>query len=417
MAETPIRMPRLGESVTEGTVDRWLKQIGDFVRKDEPLVEVVTDKVNAEIPSPFEGRLVRIKVESGATVPVGAELAVLEVEGLAAEASFGPGAEAVEGESPPAAAPAVTGPPQRNGQEAAGSQRFSPAVRKLAEEHGIDPSRIQGSGLGGRVTREDVLAYVASLKQAPAPAAPAPAAPAPAAPAADIPYELVPLTAMRRAIAENMVRSVTTIPHAWDVREVDLTNLVAYREASKESFRARHGVNLTFLPFLIQVLTDALAENPYLNSTWSESGIMLRKAYNIGIAVSLPDGLIVPVIHNADQLGLVDLARRVEDLATRARNKRLTPDEVRGGTFTLNNTGALGSVLSGPIINPGQAGILATAAVRRRPVVVGDGIAIRHMMNLCLSFDHRIMDGHQSGQFMDYLQRRLETWTPAEIRL
>jgi 2-oxoisovalerate dehydrogenase E2 component (dihydrolipoyl transacylase) len=308
-------------------------------------------------------------------------------------------------------------------------QRFSPAVRRLAEEHGLDPSTIAGSGEGGRVTRDDVLAFV-QKGGAPAPAPAAPAA-APAAPASPSPAggagrtsapgggeeEVVRISAVRRSIAEHMTRSLATSPHAWTLQEVDLTELVKYREAEKEGFRQRHGLSLTYLPFVAQVLCEALKEFPYLNSTWTDDGIVLKKYINLGIAVAYPDGLIVPVVHDADRLGFTELARAMNDVATRARNKQLKPEDVQGGTFTLNNTGATGSVASQPIINQPQAAILTTESILRRPVVIGEGIAVRSMMNMCMSFDHRIIDGQMSGQFMSWIKQRLEGWTPASLRL
>jgi 2-oxoisovalerate dehydrogenase E2 component (dihydrolipoyl transacylase) len=471
-------MPQLGESVTEGTVDRWLKKEGDFVKKDEPLVEVVTDKVNAEIPSPFEGRLIKISVAEGMTIAIGTEIAQIEVEGPAAPLSgpAEPASDEASGETidsgpPTAAAPvpaasAATAPPAISAPAAPASVgaasdgaargRFSPAVRRLAEENGIDPATVPGSGEGGRVTRDDVLAHVQALKsgkapaeaaapaapavqtpQAPAPAAapaaagapapeapPAPATPAPAPvarPAAAAPgdrEELVRINAVRRSIAEHMVRSVQTSPHVWTMVEIDLTGLVRYREAEKDAFRARHGVNLTYLPFVGQILCEALHEFPFLNSSWTDEGIVLKKYVNLGIAVAVPpDGLIVPVVKDADQLGFTDLVRAIADLTERARSKHLKPEDVQGGTFTLNNTGATGSMASMPIINQPQAAILTTESIMRRPVVIGDGVAIRNMMNMCMSFDHRILDGQMAGQFVNWIKRRLEEWTPADVRL
>jgi 2-oxoisovalerate dehydrogenase E2 component (dihydrolipoyl transacylase) len=229
--------------------------------------------------------------------------------------------------------------------------------------------------------------------------------------------ELVRITAMRRSIAEHMTRSVATSPHAWTMREVDVTELVRYREAEKEGFRQRSGVPLTYLPFVAQVLCDALKEFPYLNSSWTDDGILLKRYLNIGIAVAIPDGLIVPVIRDADRLGFTDLARAISDVAQRARNRQLKPEEVRDGTFTLNNTGSTGSVASQPIINQPQAAILTTESIMRRPVVIGEGVAIRQMMNMCMSFDHRIIDGETAGGFMGFIKERLEGWSPASIRL
>jgi 2-oxoisovalerate dehydrogenase E2 component (dihydrolipoyl transacylase) len=349
--------------------------------------------------------------------------------------------------SPPApAASAAVAPP-----DGAARGRFSPAVRRLAEENGIDPATVAGSGEGGRVTRDDVLAHVQQLKSgkapaapaapatppapaaepppaaaAPAPPPPAPAAPAaPAAPPAARPApalgdreELVRINAVRRSIAEHMVRSVHTSPHVWTMVEVDMTGLVHFREAEKEGFRARNGVNLTYLPFVGQILCEALHEFPFLNSTWTEEGIILKKYVNLGLAVAVPpDGLIVPVIKDADRLGFTDLVRAIADLSERARSKHLKPEDVQGGTFTLNNTGATGSMASMPIINQPQAAILTTESIMRRPVVIGEGVAIRHMMNMCMSFDHRILDGQMAGQFVNWIKRRLEEWTPADVKL
>jgi 2-oxoisovalerate dehydrogenase E2 component (dihydrolipoyl transacylase) len=420
MGVATIRMPQLGESVTEGTVDRWLKKEGDYVRRDEPIVEVVTDKVNAEIPSPYEGTLVRISVADGTTIPIGVEIAVIELAGADADTAV-PAAPVPTAER--AAAPVPAGAAVSNG---APRQRLSPAVRRLAEEHDLDPATIAGSGEGGRVTRDDVLAFVRQRDAAPAPAPPAapPLSTPPRPPrpprdpaAAGEREELVRLTPMRRAIAEHMTRSLATSPHAWTLQEMDVTELVRYRETEKEGFRRRNGVPLTYLPFVAQVVCDALAEFPFLNSTWTDEGIVLKRYVNMGIAVAIPDGLIVPVVRDADRLGFADLVRALNDVAERARTRRLQPDDVAGGTFTLNNTGATGSIASQPIINQPQAAILTTESIVRRPVVVGDGIAIRHMMNMCLSFDHRIIDGMTAGGFLNFVKQRLESWSPASIRI
>jgi 2-oxoisovalerate dehydrogenase E2 component (dihydrolipoyl transacylase) len=426
-----IKMPQLGESVTEGTVDKWLKHEGDFVKRDEPLVEVVTDKVNAEIPSPFEGKLVKISATEGETVRVGAVIAQIEVAGAGTAAAPAP-----EGPSSREAGAAHTGvlpepsggkaprpvAPSPSGEDGAGERaRLSPAVRKLAAEHGIDAASLRGSGMGGRVTRDDVLAAVGSGQAAPAPAAPAATPSAPAAPKAapvdGTREELVKLSVMRRSIAEHMVRSLATSPHAWTLQEVDVTNLVRYRDTEKESFKARHGAALTYLPFVVQIVSEVIKQYPWLNSTWTDEGVVLKRYINMGIAVSIPDGLIVPVLKDADQRGFTDLVRALTDLIERARTKQLKPDDVQGGTFTLNNTGATGSVASQPIINQPQAAILTTESIVRRPVVINDGIAVRHMMNMCLSFDHRIIDGMMAGQFLGAVKKRLEEWTPGSIRL
>jgi 2-oxoisovalerate dehydrogenase E2 component (dihydrolipoyl transacylase) len=419
MGLAQIKMPQLGESVTEGTVDKWLKQEGDFVKRDEPLVEVITDKVNAEIPSPFEGKLVKIAATEGEVVRVGAVIAQIEVEGagsaVVAAAPAAPAAAQAKAPAPaPASAPAPAPAPVPVAVPAGDDHpRLSPAVRKLAAEHGIDATSLRGSGMGGRVTREDVLAAVGSA-EAPAATRPQPTAPARVDGARE---ELVKLSVMRKSIAEHMVRSLATSPHAWTLQEIDVTSLVRYREAEKEGFRARHGVALTYLPFVVQVLVRALKQFPWLNSTWTDDGVILKRYINLGIAVSIPDGLIVPVLKDVDRLGFTDLVGRLSDLIERARNKQLKPEDVQAGTFTLNNTGATGSIASQPIINQPQAAILTTESIVKRPVVIGDGIAVRHMMNMCLSFDHRIIDGMTAGQFLGFMKQGLEDWTASSIKL
>ena len=395
MGRTTLKMPQLGESVTEGTVDRWLKQEGDMVRRDEPIVEVVTDKVNAEIPSPFEGKLVRIEAQPGQTVPIGAALAEFEVEG--AVPAPAPAPTPAEPKAEPEPAPAAP----------AEGARISPAVRKLVEDNHLDLAQINGTGPGGRVTRDDVQAYLANR---PAPES----APTRTGTRGD---EVVRISAVRRQIAEHMVRSVATSPHAWSVREVDATKLQAYREANKEEFQSRHGFALSYVPFFVQIVCDALLKNPYLNSTWTDDGIVLHHYVNMGIAVALPDTLIVPVIKDADLLGFTDLAHAINDIATRARDKHLKPEDVRDGTFTLNNTGALGSFMGQSIINQPQAAILSTESIRKRPVVVDDEIVIRPIMNLTMSFDHRIVDGLLASRFISDVARGIEDWTPSSLRL
>ena len=402
MVLTTLKMPQLGESVTEGTVDRWLKQEGEVVRRDEPIVEVVTDKVNAEIPSPVEGRLVRIKVSPGETVPIGAALAELEVEGVTAAA-----------EDKAEAAAEIPPRPQASPAPAA-SGRISPGIRKLIEENGLEISQIKGTGQGGRVRREDVVSYLSEHRSA----APAPQpSGAPPRATSDRGNELVRISAVRRQIAEHMVRSVSTSPHAWSLREVDVTRLLDYREAEKDRFRERHGFALSYVPFFVQIVCEALLKNPYLNSSWTDEGIVLKHYVNMGIAVALPDTLIVPVVKDADLMGFMELAKAINDLASRARSKLLRPEDVRDGTFTLNNTGALGSVAGQSIINQPQAAILSTESIRRRPVVVRDTIGIRPIMNLTMSFDHRIIDGLAASRFLNDVQAGIEEWTPDKIKL
>ena len=416
MAVSQIKMPQLGESVTEGTVDKWLKHEGDFVKRDEPLVEVVTDKVNAEIPSPFEGKLVKIAVSEGETVRVGAVIAQIETAAAAGAPAKAKEESAAHTEvSPPEPAGKAAPQPVPRATDGGEHARLSPAVRKLAAEHDIDPTTIRGSGMGGRVTRDDVLAALETT--AAAPQAP-PRAPAPAPARVDgAREELVKLSVMRKSIAEHMVRSLATSPHAWTLQEVDVTNLVRYREAEKDSYKSRHGVALTYLPFVAQIVCGELKQFPWLNSTWSDDGVILKRYVNLGVAVAIPDGLIVPVVRDADKLGFTDLVRAMNDVVERARNKQLKPDDVQNGTFTLNNTGATGSIASQPIINQPQAAILTTESIVKRPVVIGEAIAIRHIMNMCLSFDHRIIDGMMAGQFLSAIKKRLEEWSPGSIQL
>lgn len=393
-----VVMPQLGESVTEGTIVRWIKKVGERVEKYEPLLEVMTDKVNAEVPAPATGVLREILVPEGETVPVGRELAVIAEVG--AEAETGP---------PSPAAPAAQPRPE---PAAVGAdvvqQRSSPIVRRLAQEYGIDLSEIKGSGIGGRVTKEDVLRYVAERQQAAAAVKETPPAEAP--PPAGPDEEVIPVSPMRRQIAQHMVHSYQTVPHAWLAVEADVTRLVRLRESAKDEFRRREGVDLTYLPFVVKAAVEALKEHPMLNAVWAEDKIILKKRINIGIAVALEDGLVVPVIKDADQKSIAGLARAIADLTDRARAGRLTLEDVQGGTFTVNNTGALGSVISRPIINEPQVGILTSEAIVKRPLVVDDAIAIRSVMFLCLSFDHRVIDGLAAARFLQAVKRRLEAY-------
>ena len=308
------------------------------------------------------------------------------------------------------ATPVVTTP---NGDA---RRRLSPAVRRLAREHDVDLSLITGTGMGGRITRDDVLQHLESRAAGSSLSelveGMAVAAGRDTTPEGD--EEHIPLTPVRRMIAEAMVRSVSQIPHAWSMVEVDVTGLVASRTAMRQSFRQREGVDLTYLPFILQALVETLKENRTFNATWGGDKIILKNRLNIGLAVAAPNGLVVPVIHNADRLSLSGLAHAVADLTQRARDNKLTLDDVQGGTFTLNNTGVLGSVVSQPIINYPQAAIMTTEAVQKRPVIINDAIAIRSMMNLCMSFDHRINDGAESSAFMQSIKRRLEAIVPEE---
>ena len=439
-----IELPQVGESVTEGVIGRWLKSPGERVERFDPLVEVVTDKVNMEMPSPVSGTLTSIIAAEGETVPMGAPIAEMEVEGEASAdqaRSEGPAVQAAPADrigtllkdvapvgptgsgGPISADPApetASGPPSRRGGRA-DRRRYSPAVLRLADERDIDLDQVRGTGLGGRVTLKDVRQFIAQIgAQADEGAGDAPAAtssavetraaPSPmtddAAPGAD--EERAPLSPVRRMIAENMARSATDIPQAWTLVEVDVSGLVARRAAVRDEFQRREGINITYLPFAMKAVAESLKENPLLNSSWGGDSIIYKRRINIGIAAATPNGLVVPVVHDADTLSVAGLARRLDDLTTRARAGRLTLDDVQSGTFTLNNTGALGSVLSQPLVNHPQAAILTTEAIVKRPVVVGDGIAIRSMMNLCMSFDHRIMDGAEASAFINAVKRRLE---------
>lgn len=475
---TTVSMPPLGESVAEGTIGRLLKAPGDRVERDEPIVEVITDKVNAEIPSPVAGVVEQIVVQEGDVIPVGSAILVIgDGSGLVAQPSAGEqDSEPSEAAPAASASPALTsevaasGPPGAResarslvaepppapaessspapaapsaGQNGA-PKRASPFVRSLAAKHGIDLGQVAGSGLGGRVTKDDILGFieqrgsqpVAEAASAPVPAptpqpappptppqptpTPPPApSPTPAQPAASAELgpdeELVPLVPMRRAIAEHMVRSVQTAPHAWGMVEVDVSKLVRLRAGLLDGFRSREGYELTYLPFFVKAVVEALRENPTLNARWSDQGVVLKKRIHIGIAIAVPNGLVVPVVRDADQKSIAGLATSLRDLIVRAREGRLTMDDLTGGTFTVNNTGALGSIASGPIINQPQAGIITMEAIVKRPVVTeDDAIAIRSMMNACLSFDHRVTDGAEALRFLQSVKRRVEAFSPGD---
>lgn len=447
---TRIAMPKLGESVTEGTIAGWLKKVGDRVERYEPMVEVVTDKVNAEVPAPVSGVIVEILRQEGDIVPVGEAIVVIDEGGGAAAPAEAPVPDAPP--PPPAAgvetaADAVVAAiePSADEAEARAQQdelallriRSSPLVRRLAAEHGIDIASITGSGIGGRVTKTDIDAVLqdrASGDGRPAaapvqPVAPAPAAapppeavptfveppmPAPAMAFAPVRVVLMPgdevidASIVRRQTADAVTRSAYTAPHVTVWMEADMARVVQVREAYKDRFRAREGFGLTYLPFVISVVIDALREHPRVNSVWDDNRIVLRKAFNIGVAVALEDGLVVPVIRNADGLSLTGLARAANEFATKAREGRLQPDDVQGGTFTVNNPGTLGSLFSTPIIVQPQAGMLSMEAVVKRPVVIDDAVAIRPMMNLSLSVDHRNLDGLSAARFLSRVKRGLE---------
>ena len=408
-----VKMPQLGESITEGTISKWLKQPGDQVKKYEGLVEIITDKVNAEVPAPLAGILKEIKVKEGATVTVGTEIAIIEESVGATAAPDPPPSREIRELQSAFNAPEAVAPVPAPAQSGEGRTRLSPAVRALIEEHRISDaelSRIEGSGIGGRISKKDVEDFVAKRTQPAAAngeqrqtAAPPVASPAPT------PGTTVPLSPMRRAIAANMLKSKQTIPHAWTVAEVDMTNVVRFRQKAKEGFKQREGIDLTFVPIIVKAVVEGLKDVPVLNASWGEQGVILHKDINVGVAVSVDDGLIVPVVHQADRMSISGLARVIDDLAKRARAGKLGIPDVQGGTFTVNNPGTFGTILSYSIIAPPQAGILAMDAIVKRPVVVeGDAIAVRSMMNLCLSFDHRVLDGVSAARFLQGVRRWLE---------
>ncbi|GGK19174.1 dihydrolipoamide acetyltransferase component of pyruvate dehydrogenase complex [Caldalkalibacillus thermarum] len=428
---TKVTMPQLGESVTEGTIGRWLVKEGDHVNKYDPLCEVITDKVNAEVPSSYSGTVAKIVAQEGETVEVGGLICYIEEDGegaadQVADAEQGKGDQQAEAHKA-----------QDDKDEPSMKRRYSPAVLKLAQEHDIDLEQVEGTGRGGRITRKDLLKLIESgnipTKAARA-AAEAKAAPteqtskeeqATAQPAAAV-YQAeqraaqpahiqarpgdteIPVSAVRRAIANKMVQSKHEAPHAWTMVEVDVTELVKYREKVKHEFKQKEGVNLTYLPFFIKATVEALKEFPMINSQWAGDKIIQKKEINISIAVATEDALFVPVIKNADEKSILGLARAIDDLARRTREGKLTQDDIQGGTFTVNNTGSFGSVLSQPIINYPQAAILSVEAIVKRPVVKNDMIAVRDMVNLCLSLDHRILDGLICGRFLQSIKQKLE---------
>jgi 2-oxoisovalerate dehydrogenase E2 component (dihydrolipoyl transacylase) len=464
-----VTMPQLGESVAEGTIGKWLKQPGDHVDKYEPLLEVITDKVNAEVPSPVEGILKEILAEEGATVPNNAEIAVIETsdDETTTAAAAEPSVSASEASAPAAAAPAAgpagsdeTNPATEtpapavqapvaapaapvaaasaNGAaapRAAGDPdaRMTPAVRRLLREHGLRPDQIVGTGGGGRITRDDVLAVVEAMRTggtAPAPVAAAPVATAPASsgtapattgrtpgatpitfpPGAD--EVLLPMTQMRKGIAAQMTRALQ-VPHAYVHMEVDATALVRARERAKRDYQAREGISLSYVPFVIKAAVDALRTYPSFNAHWTDQGLLAKRRIHMGVAVAVDDGLLVPVVRDVDQLSIAGLNRAIAEVAGRARAGKLKLDDYGGSTFTIDNTGWFGSNLTMPIINVPEVAILTMEAITKRPVVQetpdGDVIAIRPVMNMVLAIDHRANDGAQAAAFL----RSVKTWLEA----
>ncbi|HEY4235881.1 MAG TPA: 2-oxoglutarate dehydrogenase, E2 component, dihydrolipoamide succinyltransferase [Gaiellaceae bacterium] len=461
-----VVMPQMGVSVSEGTITRWLKQEGEQVEADEPLLEISTDKVDTEVPSPASGTLTQILVQEGETVDVGTKLGQIggtaaaeapapesapEPEAAPEPATAEAAAEAdaaspAETPAPTAPEPSAT-PPAEPAPSGNGKAFVSPVVARIASEHGVDPSQIPGTGSGGRVTKKDILAFVESggarqqsqQQEAPAPPEPEPAqaeapappappkeqapppkppAPAPVAAGETLPGETVePITAMRRGIAEHMRRSLDTAAHVTSAIEVDFSRIVAVRDKLKKEYQAAYGVNPTYLAFVAKASVETLRDYPYVNAEMRGDSIVTRNFVNLGIAVELAEGkgLIVPVIRNAEGLNLLGLARGIAEIANKARNKQLVPDDVQGGTFTITNPGGYGTFHGTPVISQPQSAILGTYALVKRPWVVEDDlgqdvIAIRPLMNITLTYDHRLVDGALAGRFLRDLRERLEGW-------
>ena len=463
---TNVLMPQMGESIAEGTIVRWIKKVGDKVDRDEPLFEISTDKVDAEIPSPGAGVLAEIKAQEGETVPVNQVVAIIgEAAGASAPAAAPapapqaaaepPQVSADQGSAAQPAAPAVpaSAPPEpaeaAEESEAAPSeaasvdelrrQRSSPLVRKIAAEHGVDITRVPGTGISGRVTKHDILDFIESGSQEPSAAAPKPAPPAAPSPApaiapepapasaaapSSIPAawgvkpgaqdEVVPMSIMRRRIAEHMVTSKRTSAHVHSVFEVDFSRVAQIRSARKADYE-RMGVKLTYMPFIVKAAVAGLREVPIVNASVDGDNIIYKKAINIGIAVALDWGLIVPVVKQADELNILGLSRAMADLANRARSKQLKPDEVQGGTFTITNPGVFGALFGMPVISQPQVAIMGIGAVEKRVVVLGDAIAIRPMAYLSIGYDHRVIDGAVADAFMSVVKKQIENFDAAAL--
>ncbi len=416
---TDVTMPQMGESITEGTITKWLKQVGDKVERDEPLFEISTDKVDAEIPSPAAGTLTAIKAEAGQTVAINTVVAV--IGGGAAQASGGAKPAAAAPAAAPVSAPAAPAAPAQAAASVGERLRSSPLVRKIAKENQVDLAQVPGTGSEGRITKTDILSYL-EKGPAPAPAAAAPAAapasaakaPTPAA-AAPQPGELVPMSKMRAIIAKRMVESKHTSPHVHTVFKVDMTRIVRLREKEKGKYEQRNGVKLTYMPFITRAAVVALRKHPVVNAAIEGDAIRYNKNINIGIAVALDWGLIVPVIKQAEEKNFLGIARAIVDIAERARGKKLATDEISGGTFTLTNSGIFGEQFGTPIINQPQSAILGIGGLNKEPEVVtdkdgNDMIAIRSIQRFTLGFDHRIVDGADAGKFMSDFKAYLENW-------
>ena len=442
---TPVKMPRLGESVAEGTVGSWLKKEGDWIEKDESLAEIITDKINAELPSPVAGRLAKILVQVDETVAVGVDIALIEENADVASTpsvESAPGPDAATVRSPERANIAVmdkqSASSDSNGSKAAAQpsrigeeerQRISPLARRLAREHDLDLHAIPGTGTGGRVRKEDILAYIEQRNAAPAsvalvpPAlapvaqpiytAPVAAKPEPVTTIAGADEELMAPSRMRLAIAEHMVRSKRTSPHATTVVEVDMTNIAKWLEKNKEDFKKREGHSISFVPFVMKAVCEGIRKFPLINSSWTEDNkIIIKKRINLGMAVATDAGLVVPTLYDADQFTIAGLAKQIATIAQRARANKLTVQDMQNSTFVVNNPGTFGTIISVPIINQPHAAIMSMDAVVKRPVVIeDDAIAVRSMMYLCLSFDHRILDGAGAGGFLQATRNKLQSYS------
>jgi 2-oxoglutarate dehydrogenase E2 component (dihydrolipoamide succinyltransferase) len=419
---TDVVMPQMGESIFEGTITKWLKKTGDKVQRDEPLFEISTDKVDAEIPAPASGVLREIKVTEGNTVQVNTVVGVIgDGDGAAASAPAKAAAPAPSASAPPkrdaqapAAAPSTAAPVA--GADDESDVRSSPLVRKLAREHDVDVNQLRGTGTGGRVTKQDVLDHVdqrsSALAAASTPSAPRPSAPAPVT----IPGDLVPMTQMRKIIAQRMIESRRTSAHVHCMFEVDMTRIVNLRSKLKNSFEQRHGARLTFMPFFVRAAIIALQQYPIANASIDGDNIRYHRHVNAGIAVALDNGLIVPVLKNADELNFLGLQRGITDLGERARTKKLMPADVEGATFTITNPGQFGAVFGLPIINQPNVAIMGVGGITKQPLVVtdkdgADSIAIRSVVHLTLGYDHRIIDGAVADQFMVVVKKTLENWS------
>ena len=417
---TDIIMPQMGESIFEGTITKWLKKAGDKVQRDEPLFEISTDKVDAEIPSPASGILQEIKSAEGSTVQVNSVVGIIAGDGEAAATKVAPAKPAATKEeaAPAVAASVPAAPAAVNSSEDADDVRSSPLVRKLAKEHSVDLAQVQGSGLGGRVTKQDILSFVEQGTPASAPAAPPQAAasrPALAPTAVPVPGELVPLTKMRSIIAQRMIESRRTSAHVHCMFEVDMTRIANLRNKQKSGFEQRNGARLTFMPFFVRGTIIALQQYPIINASLEGDSIRYHRNVNVGIAVALDWGLIVPVLKNADEKNFLGLQRGITDLGERARGKKLLPTDVEGSTFTITNPGQFGAVFGLPIINQPNAAILGIGGISKQPLVLtdengSDSIAIRSVVHLTMGYDHRLIDGAVADQFMAYLKKVLENW-------